>query len=54
MTVYVVLFGVYHGENFGIIGIYKVLSEANAKMDEYNDSSVPDYYAIVEEHSIIG
>lgn len=53
MLVFIVIEAVYHGEYYNILGVYKNLWEANNKMDEYNDSSVPDYYAIVEEHYLI-
>ena len=53
MLVYVVRYGIYTGDESGIIGIYNSLSKANIAMDKYNDSSMPDHYAVVDEYTII-
>lgn len=53
MLVFIVIAAVYQGDYYNILGVYKNLVDANNKMDEYNDSSVPEYYAIVEEHYLI-
>lgn len=53
MKVYVLLAVFQEDYSTCIINIYKSLSDANAAMDAYNDISLDDYYAIVEEETII-
>ena len=53
MKVYVLLEVSTQDYTTCIIDIFKSLSDANQCMDNYNDSVLDDYIAIVETHNII-